>query len=168
MFIGEYGVFQRQDDEAALISFFYFYSQANGNGFGKHHQDSHLRLDLLPRLGCRKMGSTLSSCCRYTTWEGAVDDGNINLFKLKVERRIDLVYGGGSVGRMGLVSRAVHDGGRHVLGLFSLIPFRWRKELCEHTQSHNIETGMVTPVLSSTTDDNAMGGDGRKYAGEEN
>jgi len=36
---------------------------------------------------------------------------------LKVERRIDLVYGGGSVGLMGLVSQAVHDGGRHVLGL---------------------------------------------------
>ncbi|MFQ6656081.1 hypothetical protein Gotur_026340, partial [Gossypium turneri] len=34
----------------------------------------------------------------------------------KVERRIDLVYGGGSVGLMGLVSQAVHDGGRHVLG----------------------------------------------------
>ena len=40
---------------------------------------------------------------------------------LKVERRIDLVYGGGSVGLMGLVSQAVHDGGRHVLGfVFSL------------------------------------------------
>ncbi|KAM7499938.1 hypothetical protein LguiA_024352 [Lonicera macranthoides] len=35
----------------------------------------------------------------------------------KVERRIDLVYGGGSVGLMGLVSQAVHDGGRHVLGV---------------------------------------------------
>ncbi|GJS28568.1 leucine-rich repeat receptor-like serine/threonine-protein kinase BAM1, partial [Tanacetum coccineum] len=33
-----------------------------------------------------------------------------------VERRIDLVYGGGSVGLMGLVSQAVHDGGHHVLG----------------------------------------------------
>jgi hypothetical protein len=39
---------------------------------------------------------------------------------LKVERRIDLVYGGGSLGLMGLVSQAVHDGGRHVLGLDSL------------------------------------------------
>lgn len=37
-----------------------------------------------------------------------------------MERRIDLVYGGGSVGLMGLVSQAVHDGGRHVLGLVSL------------------------------------------------
>ncbi|KAD5508524.1 hypothetical protein E3N88_16227 [Mikania micrantha] len=37
--------------------------------------------------------------------------------KRKVERRIDLVYGGGSVGLMGFVSQAVHDGGRHVLGV---------------------------------------------------
>jgi predicted Rossmann-fold nucleotide-binding protein len=35
---------------------------------------------------------------------------------LKVERKLDLVYGGGSGGLMGLVSKAVHDGGRHVLG----------------------------------------------------
>ncbi|KAJ4747283.1 Cytokinin riboside 5'-monophosphate phosphoribohydrolase [Rhynchospora pubera] len=34
-----------------------------------------------------------------------------------VERNIDLVYGGGSVGLMGLVSKAVYSGGRHVLGV---------------------------------------------------
>ncbi|KAI8549516.1 hypothetical protein RHMOL_Rhmol06G0030800 [Rhododendron molle] len=34
-----------------------------------------------------------------------------------VERKIDLVYGGGSIGLMGLVSQAVYDGGRHVLGV---------------------------------------------------
>ncbi|KAF8377837.1 hypothetical protein HHK36_031222 [Tetracentron sinense] len=34
-----------------------------------------------------------------------------------VERNIDLVYGGGSIGLMGLVSQAVFDGGRHVLGV---------------------------------------------------
>ncbi|URD78729.1 Cytokinin riboside 5'-monophosphate phosphoribohydrolase, partial [Musa troglodytarum] len=34
-----------------------------------------------------------------------------------VQRNIDLVYGGGSVGLMGLVSQAVHEGGRHVLGV---------------------------------------------------
>ncbi|CAF1700144.1 unnamed protein product [Brassica napus] len=41
-----------------------------------------------------------------------------------VERNIDLVYGGGSVGLMGLISQAVHDGGRHVLGIIpkSLAP----------------------------------------------
>ncbi|OAY82247.1 Cytokinin riboside 5'-monophosphate phosphoribohydrolase LOG1 [Ananas comosus] len=31
----------------------------------------------------------------------------------QVERNIDLVYGGGSVGLMGLVSQAVYNGGRH-------------------------------------------------------
>ncbi|XP_028554568.1 cytokinin riboside 5'-monophosphate phosphoribohydrolase LOG3-like [Dendrobium catenatum] len=34
-----------------------------------------------------------------------------------VERNIDLVYGGGSIGLMGLVSQAVFNGGRHVLGV---------------------------------------------------
>ncbi|CAN4089621.1 unnamed protein product [Withania somnifera] len=40
-----------------------------------------------------------------------------HLGKQLVEKGIDLVYGGGSVGLMGLVSQAVHDGGRHVLGV---------------------------------------------------
>lgn len=44
------------------------------------------------------------------------------VYLLKVERRIDLVYGGGSVGLMGLVSQAVHDGGRHVLGYVVCTP----------------------------------------------
>ncbi|CAN1162638.1 Cytokinin riboside 5'-monophosphate phosphoribohydrolase LOG8 [Linum perenne] len=34
-----------------------------------------------------------------------------------VKRKIDLVYGGGSVGLMGLISQKVHDGGCHVLGV---------------------------------------------------
>ncbi|KAI3796993.1 hypothetical protein L1987_39681 [Smallanthus sonchifolius] len=34
-----------------------------------------------------------------------------------VESKIDLVYGGGSIGLMGLVSKAVFDGGCHVLGV---------------------------------------------------
>ncbi|KAK1404673.1 Cytokinin riboside 5'-monophosphate phosphoribohydrolase [Heracleum sosnowskyi] len=44
-------------------------------------------------------------------------DAAVELGKELVERKIDLVYGGGSVGLMGLVSQAVHDGGRHVLGV---------------------------------------------------
>ncbi|XP_022144184.1 cytokinin riboside 5'-monophosphate phosphoribohydrolase LOG7-like isoform X2 [Momordica charantia] len=48
----------------------------------------------------------------------------IQLGKQLVERKIDLVYGGGSIGLMGLVSQAVYDGGRHVLGVIpkSLMP----------------------------------------------
>ncbi|XP_078153418.1 putative cytokinin riboside 5'-monophosphate phosphoribohydrolase LOGL10 [Carex rostrata] len=34
-----------------------------------------------------------------------------------VERKLDLVYGGGSIGLMGLVSRAVYSGGCHVSGI---------------------------------------------------
>ncbi|XP_073017233.1 cytokinin riboside 5'-monophosphate phosphoribohydrolase LOG1-like [Primulina eburnea] len=41
----------------------------------------------------------------------------IELGKVLVSRNIDLVYGGGSIGLMGLVSQAVHDGGRHVMGV---------------------------------------------------
>ncbi|GJN21627.1 hypothetical protein PR202_gb09121 [Eleusine coracana subsp. coracana] len=38
-------------------------------------------------------------------------------FLKTVARNINLVYGGGSVGLMGLVSQAVYNGGRHVLGV---------------------------------------------------
>lgn len=41
----------------------------------------------------------------------------IELGKELVSRNIDLVYGGGSIGLMGLVSQAVHSGGRHVIGV---------------------------------------------------
>ncbi|KAF3645704.1 hypothetical protein CQW23_26943 [Capsicum baccatum] len=41
----------------------------------------------------------------------------VELGKELVSRNIDLVYGGGSIGLMGLVSQAVYNGGRHVLGV---------------------------------------------------
>ncbi|XP_066351503.1 probable cytokinin riboside 5'-monophosphate phosphoribohydrolase LOGL3 [Miscanthus floridulus] len=44
-------------------------------------------------------------------------DAAIDLSKELVSRGIDLVYGGGSLGLMGLVSHAVHRGGRRVLGV---------------------------------------------------
>ncbi|ESR37788.1 hypothetical protein WN944_027843 [Citrus x changshan-huyou] len=44
-------------------------------------------------------------------------DAAIELSKELVARNIDLVYGGGSVGLMGLISQAVYDGGRHVIGV---------------------------------------------------
>ncbi|XP_031128173.1 cytokinin riboside 5'-monophosphate phosphoribohydrolase LOG7-like [Ipomoea triloba] len=54
-----------------------------------------------------------SSSGKKTTYQEAA----IELGKELVEKRIDLVYGGGNVGLMGLVSQAVHDGGRHVIGV---------------------------------------------------
>ncbi|KAL5069067.1 hypothetical protein RYX36_019954, partial [Vicia faba] len=44
-------------------------------------------------------------------------DAAIELGRELVSRNIDLVYGGGSIGLMGLVSQAVYDGGRHVIGV---------------------------------------------------
>ncbi|XP_022746608.1 cytokinin riboside 5'-monophosphate phosphoribohydrolase LOG7-like [Durio zibethinus] len=49
--------------------------------------------------------------------KASYQEAAVELGKELVERRIDLVYGGGTVGLMGLVSQAVHDGGRHVLGV---------------------------------------------------
>jgi cytokinin riboside 5'-monophosphate phosphoribohydrolase len=40
----------------------------------------------------------------------------LNYLRMQVERQMNLVYGGGSGGLMGLVSKAVYEGGRHVLG----------------------------------------------------
>lgn len=44
-------------------------------------------------------------------------DAALDLGKELVERGIDLVYGGGSVGLMGLISQTVYEGGCDVLGV---------------------------------------------------
>ncbi|KAG6772582.1 hypothetical protein POTOM_023998 [Populus tomentosa] len=44
-------------------------------------------------------------------------DAAIELGDELVKRKIELVYGGGSVGLMGLISQKVYDGGCHVLGV---------------------------------------------------
>nr|KYP31234.1 UPF0717 protein At5g11950 family [Cajanus cajan] len=64
----------------------------------------------------------------------------IQLGKQLVERKIDLVYGGGSIGLMGLISQVVFDGGRHVLGVIptTLMP----REITGET------VGEVRPVSS--------------------
>ncbi|KAK9273540.1 hypothetical protein L1049_018350 [Liquidambar formosana] len=51
-------------------------------------------------------------------------DAALDLGRELVERKMDLVYGGGSVGLMGLVSQTVYDGGCHVLGVIptALVP----------------------------------------------
>ncbi|KAF9613078.1 hypothetical protein IFM89_005526 [Coptis chinensis] len=51
-------------------------------------------------------------------------DAALDLGNELVKRRINLVYGGGSIGLMGLISQRVHDGGRHVLGVIptALLP----------------------------------------------
>ncbi|KAI5056313.1 hypothetical protein GOP47_0028131 [Adiantum capillus-veneris] len=47
----------------------------------------------------------------------AYSDAALELGKELVEKKINLIYGGGSVGLMGLVSKTVYDGGCHVIGV---------------------------------------------------
>ncbi|CAK9141259.1 unnamed protein product [Ilex paraguariensis] len=51
-------------------------------------------------------------------------DAAVELGNELVNRKLDLVYGGGSVGLMGLISQRVLDGGCHVLGVIpkALVP----------------------------------------------
>ncbi|KAL8109842.1 cytokinin riboside 5'-monophosphate phosphoribohydrolase LOG8 [Apium graveolens] len=51
-------------------------------------------------------------------------DAALDLGDQLVDRKIDLVYGGGSVGLMGLISQRVFDGDCHVLGIIpkALVP----------------------------------------------
>ncbi|GLT82440.1 hypothetical protein SLE2022_008090 [Rubroshorea leprosula] len=44
-------------------------------------------------------------------------DAALDFARQLVERKMDLVYGGGSIGLMGLVAQTVYDGGCHVLGV---------------------------------------------------
>ncbi|KAJ4833348.1 Cytokinin riboside 5'-monophosphate phosphoribohydrolase log3 [Turnera subulata] len=75
-------------------------------------------------------------CGSRTGYKSSYGDAAFDLGKHLAERKIDLVYGGGSVGLMGLVAQTVVSGGCHVLGfvLFSfyrIIP----RALLPHTNS---------------------------------
>ncbi|XP_043814172.1 cytokinin riboside 5'-monophosphate phosphoribohydrolase LOG1 isoform X1 [Manihot esculenta] len=66
-------------------------------------------------------------CGSRAGYKSSFGDAALQLGKELVERKIDLVYGGGSVGLMGLISQTVFNGGCHVLGYinisFTLISF---------------------------------------------
>ncbi|XP_022153179.1 cytokinin riboside 5'-monophosphate phosphoribohydrolase LOG1-like [Momordica charantia] len=65
-------------------------------------------------------------------------DAAVELAGELVSRRLGLVYGGGSIGLMGLVSRGVHNGGGHVIGIIPKTLMR--KEITGET------VGEVRPV----------------------
>ncbi|XP_010935234.1 cytokinin riboside 5'-monophosphate phosphoribohydrolase LOG3 isoform X2 [Elaeis guineensis] len=56
-------------------------------------------------------------CGSSTGKRNCYQDAAVELGKELVARKVDLVYGGGSIGLMGLVSEAVHRGGGHVIGI---------------------------------------------------
>ncbi|CAN6480880.1 unnamed protein product [Victoria cruziana] len=67
-------------------------------------------------------------------------DAAIELGRELVSRNVNLVYGGGSVGLMGLVSQAVYNGGGHVLGI---IP---KTLMCKEITGETV--GEVRPVAN--------------------
>ncbi|XP_023532490.1 cytokinin riboside 5'-monophosphate phosphoribohydrolase LOG5-like [Cucurbita pepo subsp. pepo] len=56
-------------------------------------------------------------CGSSTGKRGCYRDAAIDLAQELISRRLELVYGGGSIGLMGLVSQAVHCGGGRVMGI---------------------------------------------------
>ncbi|KAF5444758.1 hypothetical protein F2P56_033863 [Juglans regia] len=56
-------------------------------------------------------------CGSNSGYRNVFSDAALELGNELVKRKIDLVYGGGSVGLMGLISQRVFDGGCHVLGI---------------------------------------------------
>ncbi|KAL1813209.1 hypothetical protein DCAR_0625507 [Daucus carota subsp. sativus] len=64
-----------------------------------------------------KFGRICVFCGSSQGKKTSYQDAAIQLAQELVSRNIDLVYGGGSIGLMGLISQAVHNGGRHVIGV---------------------------------------------------
>ncbi|TQE09523.1 hypothetical protein C1H46_004871 [Malus baccata] len=77
-------------------------------------------------------------CGSSTGKRNCYKDAAIELAEELVSRRLDLVYGGGSIGLMGLVSQAVYHGGGNVLGI---IP---RTLMCKEITGETV--GEVRPV----------------------
>ncbi|XP_014493818.1 cytokinin riboside 5'-monophosphate phosphoribohydrolase LOG1 [Vigna radiata var. radiata] len=63
-------------------------------------------------------------CGSRVGYRSSFSDAALVLGELLVERKIDLVYGGGRLGLMGLISQTVQKGGGHVLGVIpkALLP----------------------------------------------
>ncbi|PSS24460.1 Cytokinin riboside 5'-monophosphate phosphoribohydrolase [Actinidia chinensis var. chinensis] len=72
----------------------------------------------------RKFKRICVFCGSKAGHKSAFSDAALELGKQLVERKINLVYGGGSVGLMGLISKTVLEGGCHVLGIIprALLP----------------------------------------------
>ncbi|CAG7905770.1 unnamed protein product [Brassica rapa] len=64
-----------------------------------------------------KFGRICVFCGSSQGKKSSYQDAAVDLGNELVSRNIDLVYGGGSIGLMGIVSQVVHDGGRHVIGV---------------------------------------------------
>ncbi|RZB68388.1 Elongation factor Tu, mitochondrial [Glycine soja] len=68
---------------------------------------------------------------------------------MHVERNINLVYGGGSIGLMGLISQIVLDGRHHVLGVIPTTLMPRKTHLNMGTIGH-VDYGKTTLIVAIT------------------
>lgn len=101
-----------------------------------HHQESAVVME--EKVVYSRFKSVCVFCGSSTGKRNCYRDAAVELGQELVARRLDLVYGGGSIGLMGLVSQAVHRGGGHVLGI---IP---RTLMCKEITGETV--GEVRPV----------------------
>ncbi|CAN8257290.1 unnamed protein product [Cochlearia groenlandica] len=80
-------------------------------------EDVERRREMMKKKESSRFKSICVFCGSSNGKKTSYQDSAIDLGKEMVRRNIDLVYGGGSIGLMGLISQAVHDGGRHVIGI---------------------------------------------------
>ncbi|KAL2332028.1 hypothetical protein Fmac_019609 [Flemingia macrophylla] len=92
---------------------------------GKMEKDTETKQSKFKRI-CVFCGSSPGNKASYK-------DAAIDLGRELVSRNIDLVYGGGSIGLMGLISQAVYEGGRHVIGVIpkTLMPREYESVLSD-------------------------------------
>lgn len=64
-------------------------------------------------------------CGSRAGYKASFGEAALDLGRQLVLKNIDLVYGGGSVGLMGLISSTVFNGGCHVLGYVYLYIYTW-------------------------------------------
>ncbi|KAL3518396.1 hypothetical protein ACH5RR_020985 [Cinchona calisaya] len=73
--------------------------------------------ELVERMQQSKFNKICVFCGSSSGKKATYTEAATELGKELVSRNIGLVYGGGSIGLMGLVAQAVHTGGCHVLGV---------------------------------------------------
>ncbi|CAO2815716.1 unnamed protein product [Amaranthus hypochondriacus] len=81
-------------------------------------QEKKMEIEIIPPSSCSSRFKSVCVFCGSSTGKrDSYRDAAIQLGQQLVAKRLKLVYGGGSIGLMGLVSQTVHQGGGHVIGV---------------------------------------------------
>ncbi|KAK8943902.1 putative cytokinin riboside 5'-monophosphate phosphoribohydrolase LOG4 [Platanthera guangdongensis] len=84
---------------------------------GEQVCDAYEQSNLEKTIGERKVRRICVFCGSSSGNRPSFSTATLELGRQLVDRKIDLVYGGGSAGLMGLISHTVFNGGCHVIGV---------------------------------------------------